>query len=213
MRTRTWAVLAAGLLVAGCARQTRIESTGDVALSSTPVDSRTLPSGARLDIRLDNEIGTKVSKVGDTFSGTVNTAVVASNGETVVPVGSKVYGKVTGLDNSDHAGEPAAIKVDFERIEVQGQSHPLSARVTATNLQTRGADTRDETLRKAGVGAAAGAVLGAVLSGGDLSKILLGGALGAAAGTVISLGTGDVEAVLPAGTRMTLQTTQSVALR
>jgi hypothetical protein len=56
-------------------------------------------------------------------------------------------------------------------------------------------------------------VLGAVLSGGELNKILLGGALGAAAGTVISLGMGDTEAVLPAGTRMTLQTTQTVSLR
>ncbi|MGQ0640391.1 MAG: hypothetical protein ACT4P6_06395, partial [Gemmatimonadaceae bacterium] len=190
MRTPGWAVLVAGFMVAGCARTTRVESTGDVALSSTPADSRVLPSGTTLGIRLDQEIGTKVSKVGDTFSGTVETAVVASNGETVVPAGSKVYGRVTGLDNSDHAGEPAAIKVDFERIEIRGASHALNAKVTATNLQTRGGDSREETLKKAGVGAAAGAVLGAVLSGGELSKILIGGALGAAAGTAISLGVG-----------------------
>ena len=85
--------------------------------------------------------------------------------------------------------------------------------MTTTALETRGQDTRSETLKKAGIGAAAGAVLGAVLSGGELDKILVGGALGAAAGTVISLGTGDVEGVLPAGTRMTLQTTRTVALR
>ena len=213
MRTRILAVLATGLLVAGCARTTQIESTGDVALSSTPADSRALPAGTTLDVTLDQEIGTKVSKVGDTFSGTVSTAVVAANGETVVPAGSKIYGKVTGLDNSDHAGEPAAIKVDFEQIEIGGVSDAFNASVTATILQTRGADAREETLRKAGVGAAAGAILGAVLSGGDLQKILIGGALGAAAGTAISLGTGDVEAVLPAGTKMTLQTTRTVALR
>jgi hypothetical protein len=139
--------------------------------------------------------------------------VVAQNGATVVPSGARIHGRVTGLDNSDHAGEPAAIKVEFDRISMRGTSYPFNAKVTATNLQTRVGDTRSETLRKAGVGAAAGAVLGAVLSGGDLEKILLGGALGAAAGTVISLGGGDVEAVLPAGTRMTLQATQTVALR
>jgi len=205
--------LVAGLVLIGCARQTRVESTGDVALSTTPADARVLPSGSTLSMTLDQEIGTKSSRVGDTFSGTVDNAIVASNGATVVPAGSKVYGKVTGLDNSDHMGEPAAIKVDFERIVVNGQSHDLRAKVTATNLQTRGGDTRSETLKKAGIGAAAGAVLGAVLSGGELSKILLGGALGAAAGTVISLGVGDVEGVLPAGTRMTLQTTSTVALR
>ena len=213
MRTPFIAGLVAGLVLVGCARQTRVESTGDVALSSTPADARVLPSGSTLSMTLDQEIGTKSSRVGDTFSGTVDNAIVASNGATVVPAGSKVYGKVTGLDNSDHVGEPAAIKVDFERIVVNGQSHDLRAKVTATNLQTRGGDTRSETLKKAGIGAAAGAVLGAVLSGGELSKILLGGALGAAAGTVISLGVGDVEGVLPAGTRMTLQTTSTVALR
>jgi hypothetical protein len=213
MRSRILAGVVAGVLVSACARQATIESTGDVAISSSPADARSLPSGTTLDIRLDNEIGTKSSKVGDTFTGTVETAVVATNGETAVPAGTKVHGKVTGLDNSDRVGEPAAIKVDFERIVVNGRSQPLYAKVTATNLETRGQDTRDETLQKAGVGAAAGAVLGAVLSGGDLDKILLGGALGAAAGTVISLGTGDVEGVLPAGTRLTLQTTRTVALR
>ena len=75
-----------------------------------------------------------------------------------------------------------------------------------------GQDSRNETLKKAGIGAAAGAVLGAVIGGGDVSKILGGAAIGAAAGTVISLGTGEVDAVLPAGSKMTLQTTQQVTL-
>jgi hypothetical protein len=96
---------------------------------------------------------------------------------------------------------------------VNGASNPFYAKVTATNLETRGADTRNETLKKAGVGAAAGAVLGAILSGGELDKILIGGAIGAAAGTVISLGAGDVEGVIPAGSTMQLQTTRTVALR
>jgi hypothetical protein len=119
---------------------------------------------------------------------------------------------VTGVDNSDRVGEAAAIKIDIEQLSMNGMNYPFHAKVTATNLETRG-ESREETLKKAGVGAAAGAVLGAVLSGGDLEKILLGGALGAAAGTVISLGLGDTEAVLPAGTKMTLQTTQTVTLR
>ncbi len=214
MRPPHWSAgLVVGLLLSGCARQATMESTGDVAISASPTDSRTLPSGTTLDITLDQEIGTKSSKVGDTFSATVTNAVVAQNGSTAVPAGSKIYGKVTGLDNSSRVGDPAAIRVDFERIVVGGMTNPIYAKVTATNLETRGGDTRNETLQKAGIGAAAGAVLGAILSGGDLDKILIGGALGAAAGTVISLGMGDVEGVLPAGTKMQLQTTRTVALR
>ena len=213
MRKTIPAALVVGLMLAGCARTTRVESGGDVDLGSTPVDARMLPGGSMIEVTLDKEIGTKVSKVGDAFSATVQNAILAQNGATVVPAGSKVYGRVTAVDNSEHVGDAAVIKVDFERLAVSGRDYPFNATVTATNLQTRGGDTRNETLKKAGVGAAAGAVLGAVLSGGDLDKILLGGVLGAAAGTAISLGMGDTEAVLPSGTRMTLRTTQQVALQ
>lgn len=215
MRSLHWTVaaFAATALISGCARQASVESAGDVAISASPADARSLPSGTTLNIRFDQEIATKTSKVGDTFTATVTEAVVATSGDVAVPVGSRVYGKITGLDPSDRVGDQAAIRLDFERIEANGRSNPLYAKITATNLQTTGGDTRNETLRKAGIGAAAGAVLGAIVSGGDLDKILLGGALGAAAGTVISLGMGDVDAVLPAGTTMQLQTTRVVSLR
>lgn len=207
----TMVAVAALLGTGACSRATTVESGGDVAVA-TPATSSTLPTGSVLTVTLDQAVGTKQSKVGDSFSATVAEPVMASNGETVVPAGAKVYGKVTGLQASDNVGQKAAIRLDFERINVNGVERPFEANITATNLQTQREETRDETLKKAGIGAAAGAVLGAVIGGGDVSKILGGAAIGAAAGTVISLGTGDVEAVLPAGSKMTLQTTQQVAM-
>ena len=198
--------------VGACTRPSTVSSGGDVAFPSTPVNASTLPTGSTVTVTLDQQVGTKNSKVGDTFSATVVDAIVASNGQTVVPAGSKVYGKVTGLQDSDNATQKAAIRLDFERINVNGVERPFEANITATNLETSGNDTRNETLKKAGIGAAAGAVLGAVLGGGDVSKIIGGAAIGAAAGTVISLGGGEVDAVLPAGSKMTLQTTQQVAM-
>ena len=211
-RTMHTMVAVAAMMSAGaCSRATTVESSGDVAVP-TPVNANTLPTGSVINVTLDQQVGTKTSKVGDTFSATVTDAIVASNGQTVVPAGSKVYGKVTGLQDSNNAGQKAAIRLDFERININGVERPFEAKITATNLQTEGADSRNETLKKAGIGAAAGAVLGAVIGGGDLAKILGGAAIGAAAGTVISLGTGEVDAVLPAGSKMTLQTTQQVTL-
>ena len=212
MRSTQFAGLVAAFFLAGCARQAGVESSSTPS-PVTPADTRALPPGTPLDVELDKEIGTKVSRVGETFSATVIRPVVAVTGDVAVPVRSKVWGRVTGLDNSDHVGEVAAIKVDFDHIEVNGERHMLDANVTDTEVKTRGSDSRNETLRKAGVGAAAGAVLGAVLSGGDLGSILKGGAIGAAAGTVISLGMGDVEGVLPVGTRMQLETTRTIDLR
>jgi hypothetical protein len=213
MRKGTFSMLAMAAVVASsaCARTTTVESAGDVA-TATPVSANSLPTGAVVNVTLDQPVGTKTSKIGDTFSATVVDAIVASNGQTVVPAGSKVYGKVTGLQDSDNATQKAAIRLDFERINVNGVERPFEANITTTELQSVKEESRNETLKKAGIGAAAGAVLGAVLGGGDVSKILGGAAIGAAAGTVISLGGGDVEAVLPAGSKMTLQTTQQVTL-
>jgi len=203
--------VAAVVATGACSRATTVESAGDVS-PATPVNANSLPTGSVLTVTLDQPVGTKSSKVGDTFSATVVDAVVASNGQTVVPAGTKVYGKVTGLQESNNAGQKAAIRLDFERININGVERPFEANITTTQLKKEGEDTRNETLKKAGIGAAAGAVLGAVIGGGDVSKILGGAAIGAAAGTVISLGTGEVDAVLPAGSRMTLQTTQQVTL-
>src|SRR5438128_937396 len=76
---------------------------------------------------------------------------------------------------------------------------PYKANIVATNLQKQGGTSTSETVKNAAIGAAAGAVLGAVLSGADKDKILLGGGLGAVAGTAISLGKNGENAVLPAG--------------
>jgi hypothetical protein len=203
--------VAAMISAGACSRAATVQSSGEVAVP-TPVSANSLPTGSVVNVTLDQQVGTKTSKVGDTFSATVTDAIVASNGQTVVPAGSKVYGKVTGLQDSNNAGQKAAIRLDFERININGIERPFEAKITATKLQTQGEDSRNETLKKAGIGAAAGAVLGAVIGGGDVSKILGGAAIGAAAGTVISLGTGEVDAVLPAGSKMTLQTTQQVTL-
>jgi hypothetical protein len=161
-----------------------------------------------IEVRTNARLGAKDNHVRDAFTTTVTDAVVAQNGETVVPAGATIKGFITGLQNAPRAGEPAVIRVEFDRLVIDGTSYPFSATVA----EVRPPALKNETLEKAGIGAVAGAALGAIISGAALDKILLGGALGAAAGTVISLGT-DREPELPEGTRMVLRTTRSVALR
>ncbi|HET7583870.1 MAG TPA: YMGG-like glycine zipper-containing protein [Gemmatimonadaceae bacterium] len=206
-------LLVALVAAAACTRSGTVETAPPAEPAQAPATAGSLPEGTALRVRLDDQLGTKSNRVGDEFTATVVDPVVAQNGETVVPTGAKVHGSVTGLHESSRAGDPAVIKLDFNRLTVNGNSYSFDAAVEATKLKTEGGDTRDETLKKAGIGAAAGAVLGAVLGDADLKSILVGGALGAAAGTAISLGTGDVQGVLPAGTELSLRSTQTVALR
>ncbi|HEX5435552.1 MAG TPA: hypothetical protein VFW98_00220 [Gemmatimonadaceae bacterium] len=205
-------IAVAALVAGGCARTAKVESGGEVAPQTLP-NASTIPEGTTLQATLDRTLGTSQSRVGDHFTATVATPVYAQSGTVVVPQGATVHGVVTGLHASEHAGDQAAIQLAFDSLTINGQSYPFNAKVTATKLKTQGGDTENQTLKKAGIGAAAGAALGAILSGGELSKIALGGVLGAAAGTAISLGTGEVQAVLPQGTEMTLQSTEEVALQ
>ncbi|MFN2567499.1 MAG: hypothetical protein ABR499_21095 [Gemmatimonadaceae bacterium] len=221
MKKRRWTqvgILALGVATAlGCTRAATVQSesagTLEPVMSTgvTPVNARTLPAGVDLELTLDQAIGTKNSRVGQEFSATVRNTVHAQNGRVVVPAGAKVYGRVTGLDDSDHPGEAAAIRLDFDRLVFNGRSYPFEARITATQLER--SQDRNVSGRDVAIGAAAGAALGAIIGEGDLKKILGGAAIGAAAGTVIALGAGDTEATLPAGARMNVRTTQTVALR
>lgn len=192
--------------IGGCAR-TRVESAAGELGSAVPPNARRLTVGTMMNVKTNAKLSDH-NKVGDSFSATVTNVVMAQNGQTVVPEGSMVYGHITGLQNAPHTGDPSVIRVDFDKIAIRGHTYPFDASVT----EVRAPATSNETLKKAGIGAAAGAALGAIISGGDLDKLLVGGAIGAAAGTVISLGT-DREPELPAGTRLTLRASENVNLK
>jgi hypothetical protein len=206
--------------LAGCSaatqqRGTTVESGGEVAATSTitPSNNRTLPSGARLTATLDQTLGTSVSKAGDVFTATVSSALMASDGSVVVPAGAKIDGRVTAVDDSDNATEPALIRLAFDRLRFNGQSYPLSAAIVqSAPVQTGNTQSNAQRNRQIIIGGAIGAAIGGLLGDRDLDKIVIGGALGAAAGSVISLGK-EVNATLPAGSPMTIQATQPVTLR
>jgi hypothetical protein len=221
LRRASFAVsaVAATCILCGCAaatqRTTTVESGGEVANTSTavtPVDDRSIPAGAQLSATLDQALGTKISKTGDTFTATVSSALYASNGSIVVPAGAKIEGHVTALDDSDNATEPALIRLAFDRVRFNGQSYPFAASIVSSNAVQTSKPSSTEKTKQIVIGGAVGAALGGLLSKGDMDKIIIGGALGAAAGSVVSLGT-EVNATLPAGSAMTLRATQATTIR
>jgi YmgG-like glycine-zipper protein len=208
------AVVGAALTLTACGanrRTTTVESTGDVAAPTTPTSSRTIDAGATLVATLDQTLGTKVSKAGDAFSATVSSPLTAQDGSVVVPAGAKLEGRVTAIDDSDNATEPALIRLAFDRIRINGQSHPFAAAIVQSNPVQTSEQTSSDRTRQIVIGGAVGAALGAILGDKDLKNIIIGGALGAAAGSIISLGT-EVNATLPAGSQMTVRTTQATQL-
>jgi hypothetical protein len=117
---------------------------------------------------------------------------------------------VTGV-HSGTIADPNVIRLNFETLDMRGNSYPFSGSVSNVSVKNGASNS---TVRDATTGAVAGAALGAVLGGVQLSKIITGGLLGAAAGTVISLGTGDAStATIPAGSTVTVRSNEGVQVR
>jgi len=205
--------LAAALAAGACASGTRVESAGEIA-PATPMNGAVLPAGTTMRVRLNESVGTRSSHEGDQFSATVTEAVRASNGVDAVPEGSMLFGRVTGLHSANVPGEHAVIRLAFDSVRIRGESYPFDGMISDVNVMSEQTDpTKAGVAKEAGVGAIAGAALGAIIGGAELLKIITGGLLGAAAGTVISLGTGSTQSVIPSGTRMTVRSTDTVRLR
>lgn len=200
--------LAVLLVLTGC-RTADVTTAPAPAQAAAPATASALPAGTDLQVRLSDPIGTDISQVGQTFTAEVASPVMAQNGQTVVPAGATVRGTVTGLHPSENIGDQAAIQLDFNEIMVNGRTHNLNATVVDAGARTDEGDAILST--ETAVGAGVGAALGLIIDGG-LAGTLLGGALGAGAGTIISLGTGDVDATIPAGQTMTIRTTDRLAL-
>jgi hypothetical protein len=209
-RTVAVAVLAA-LTAAGCATAPAPADAPATAptqpAAPPPPNANAIPAGTVLTVRLAQELNTTTTRSGDIFTVTVQEPLVATNNQTVIAEGSVITGMVTGVGATGEG--QAAIRVNFLRISLDGVSHPLSARVldTAPPEGTLPTASREEATETE-----AGAVLGVVV-GGDLRTALVGGFLGAGAGTIVSLGRGDVEPVLPERTLLRIQTRDRIDLR
>lgn len=202
------AILTAAAALGACATGTHVAAGGDVA-ATTPSTGSYLPAGTTMIARFDQAISTS-NHEGDAFSATVTDNVYATNGAIAVPMGAVLRGHVTGV-HSGNIADQNVIRLNFETMNMRGQSYPFSGSVSNVTVKNGASNS---TVRDAATGAVAGAVLGAVLSGAELSKIVTGGLLGAAAGTVISLGTGDAsKATIPAGSTVTIRANEGVQVR
>jgi hypothetical protein len=170
------------------------------------------PVGTTMAVSLNQTLSTETNRPGDSFTATLQDAIRDSNGNTIVPAGATVRGRVTQVEKSNRVGETAVIKVAFESVSFGGTSYPLDASVIEAHPQRSSRASTGEQAAKVGAGAAAGAVLGRVL-GGDTRSTVRGAAIGAAAGTAIAMGTADVDAVLPSGSRMVIRLDAPVEVR
>jgi hypothetical protein len=166
-------------------------ATGTSGRTSSTGNQHEIPVATEFDVRLQTPLSSATSQVEDRFEATTAVDLKDSDGRVLVPAGSIMRGVVSSVNKAGRIERKGSLQVAFDRITVDGRSYPIRATVTQA-IESEGIKGE---VGKIGIGAGAGAILGAILGGGKgaLAGILIGGG-----GTIAATEGKDVE--LPAGT-------------
>lgn len=88
-----------------------------------------LPAGTHLRVKVDVELSSKVASVNDTFLATVSEPVKV-NETVVLPTGSVIEGRVTGVTPAGGFGRSGSLKVVFENLKVFGGARVIDGALT-----------------------------------------------------------------------------------
>jgi hypothetical protein len=173
------------------------------------VATRLVPVGTNLKIRLEDTLSSKNSRVGDRFTATVIDPARFDE--------ATVSGHIGSIQKSGKIKGRTSMNLAFDSIRLSdGRSGTLHGYVTRVYGDNAGrADSEggvesgsrtNQTLKRGGIGAAAGAIIGAIAGGGKGAAIgLIVGGAGGAGSLAIQ---GSKELKLESGTELLVRVTQ-----
>ncbi len=201
------AMLVAPLLV-NAQRRTRPRLRRPVRRAATVVGPL-VPVGTNLKVRIENTLSSKDSRVGDKFSATVLDPVRFNE--------ATVEGHVSSIQKSGKIKGRTSMNLAFDSIRLSdGRSGTLHGYVTRVYGNDSGRADQEggvesgsrtnQTMKRAGIGAGAGAIIGAIAGGGKGAAIglILGGAGGAGSLAV----QGSKELKIESGTEVLVHVTR-----
>jgi hypothetical protein len=168
-----------------------------------------VPVGTNLKIRLEDTLSSKESRVGDRFTATALDPVRFNE--------ATVTGHISSIQKSGKIKGRTSMNLAFDSIRLSdGRSGTLHGYITRVYGGDSGRADEEggiesgsrskQTVKRAGIGAAGGAILGAIVGGGKGAAIglILGGAGGAGSLAV----QGSKELKLESGTEMLVRVTR-----
>ena len=168
----------------------------------------TIPAGTTLSATLATGVASDTSKVEDPVRATLRSSVSAE-GHQALPAGTALVGHVTSAERSAKVKGRASIAFRFNTIDLPGEGGRRP--ITTETISRLAPATKKKDATKIGVGAGAGAAIGAIVGGG--SGAAKGAAIGGAAGTGAVLATRGEEVRLASGTPVSVKLTAPLTVR
>ena len=176
----------------------------------TYTDTKVIPVGTNLKMRINRELSSKDARAGDRFTADV---LSPSRYE-----GAVVAGHVSSIRKSGRVEGRTSMALSFDSIKLadgrratmHGQLIRLYLGDSSTNVDEEGnaqsGGRGKQTLKRGGIGAVAGAVVGGLIGGGKgvAAGMIIGGAAGAGSIAV----QGSKELRIESGTEMLVRVTR-----
>jgi hypothetical protein len=180
-----------------------------LGLAAVNVPNRTdplaVPENTPIHVTLDQALASNQNRPGDHFDATVSEPVVVE-GKTVIPRGAHAEGLVIDARPSGRLMGRARLQLGLQTVEVGDKSYEIRT----ASFHEVGGNHKKRNLGWIGGGAGGGLLIGA-LAGGD-EGALIGGPIGAGAGTAAAFLTGKKDIKLPAETHLTFKLAQPITV-
>jgi len=172
---------------------------------AAPGTSITVPAGQAMLVRMIDDVDSKHNVVGDVFKATLETDLVV-NDTLVARRGSDVYGRLAYAKEAGHFSGSSELQLELTRIMIDGREFP----VASGEYTVRGKGRGEDTAKKVGGGAVAGAIIGAIAGGGQGAAI--GAGVGSAAGAGVQVLTRGHQVKVPSETLLEFRLDQPVTV-
>jgi hypothetical protein len=189
-------------LVPGTERVTRPTS------SNAANTGWTIPTGAKVVIRMIDSVNSETNKIGDTFVAVLDEPISQGSSE-VIPRGADVRGRIANIEDAGRLKGSAQLGLELTQIIVNG----IPYSVTTSEYSEVGEGRGKQTAKRAAVGAGIGAAIGAIAGGGKGAAI--GAGVGGGGATAVQVLTKGDKLNIPSETKLefTLRTPLVVAGR
>jgi hypothetical protein len=156
----------------------------------------TIPVGTDIAVQMIDGINSKTNTEGQTFKASLFSPVVV-DGKTVLPAGSNATVLLATAKGAGRIRGNSELEVRLVSVQHAGHTYQMDTNVHEVVGKGRGR----QTAVRSGVGAAAGAIIGAIAGGGKGAAI--GGLAGGGIGAGVQLATHGQQVSIPSETQLT----------